>query len=152
MKSALALVVVMVLFAAPAFAGDGNVPQEALSALGLGGMQVVSDAEGMQVRGMSSNTFSGGGSIAVGQLFYAPSQGLPQFVLLSDANFSGASDENAGATVTSSATHAQGSAVLGNLGPIQGGTPLVTLYQGLFSAYAGQAANAFAGFAAATGH
>ena len=56
MKSALALVVVMVLFAAPAFAGDGNVPQEALSALGLGGMQVVSDAEGMQVRGMSSST------------------------------------------------------------------------------------------------
>ena len=55
MKSALAMAVVMVLCAAPAFAGDGNVPQGALSSLGLGDMQVLSDAEGMQVRGMSSS-------------------------------------------------------------------------------------------------
>jgi len=68
MKSALALVVVMVLFAVPAFAGD--VPQEALSALGLGGMQVVSDAEGMQVRGMSSRAFGSSFSFASGFLSY----------------------------------------------------------------------------------
>ena len=55
MKSALAMVVVMLMFAAPAFAGDGNVSQGTLSSLGLGDMQTVSDAEGMQVRGMSSN-------------------------------------------------------------------------------------------------
>jgi hypothetical protein len=53
MRSVLALGVVLLLFAAPAFAGDGNVPQGTLSSLGLGGMQVVSDAQGMQVRGMS---------------------------------------------------------------------------------------------------
>lgn len=47
-----ALVVLLVVAAAPAFAEE--VPQATLSSLGLGGMQVVSDAEGMQVRGMSS--------------------------------------------------------------------------------------------------
>jgi len=51
MRNVLALGVVLVLFAAPAFAGDGNVPQGTLSALGLVDMQVVSDALGMQVRG-----------------------------------------------------------------------------------------------------
>jgi opacity protein-like surface antigen len=51
MRNVLALVAVVALFAAPAFAGDGNVPQGTLSALGLGGMQVVSDAQGEQVRG-----------------------------------------------------------------------------------------------------
>jgi opacity protein-like surface antigen len=55
MRSVLALGVVLLLFAAPAFAGDGNVPQGTLSSLGLGDMQVVSDAQGMQVRGLASS-------------------------------------------------------------------------------------------------
>ena len=54
MKSALALIVVMLLATAPAFAGDGNIPQETLSSLGLSDMQTVSDAEAMQVRGKTS--------------------------------------------------------------------------------------------------
>ena len=54
MKSALALVVIMLLAATPAIAGDGNVPQGTLSSLGLGDMQTVSDAEAMQVRGKCS--------------------------------------------------------------------------------------------------
>ena len=53
MRNALVLVVV-VLLAAPALAGDGNVPQGTLSSLGLGDMQSVSDTEGMQVRGRYS--------------------------------------------------------------------------------------------------
>ena len=53
MRNALVLVVV-VLLAAPALAGDGDVPQGTLSSLGLGDMQSVSDAEGMQVRGRYS--------------------------------------------------------------------------------------------------
>ena len=70
MKSALALAVVMVLFAAPAFAGDGNVSQGTLSSLGLGDMQVVSDAEGMQVRGMSSFAFASSFSFVSGFMSY----------------------------------------------------------------------------------
>ena len=54
MRSALALVVVLVLFATPAFAADGQVPQGTLASLGLGDMQTVSDAEGTQVRGKFS--------------------------------------------------------------------------------------------------
>ena len=54
MRSALALVVVMLSAATPALAGDGNVRQRTLSSLGLGDMQKVSDAEAMQVRGRSS--------------------------------------------------------------------------------------------------
>ena len=54
MRNVLALAAVAVLFAAPAFAGDGNVSQGTLSSLGLGDLQTVSDAEGMQVRGKYS--------------------------------------------------------------------------------------------------
>jgi hypothetical protein len=69
MRSVLALGVVLLLFAAPAFAGDGNVPQGTLSSLGLGGMQVVSDAQGMQVRGLASSFGSvTGTSLIFGQL------------------------------------------------------------------------------------
>ena len=69
MKSVLTLVVALVFCAAPAFAADGNVPQGTLSALGLSGMQVMSDADGMQVRGKcSSFGMVKGTSLIVGQL------------------------------------------------------------------------------------
>ncbi len=51
MKCLLSLVVLCAL-AGPALAGDGNVPGATLSAYGLGALQQVSDADGMQVRGM----------------------------------------------------------------------------------------------------
>jgi hypothetical protein len=41
------------LSAAPALAGDGHVPNSSLARMGLGGMKVVSDHEGLQVRGTS---------------------------------------------------------------------------------------------------
>lgn len=46
------LVLGMWFAAAPAQAGDGDVALKSLHALGLAGMQPVSDAEGMKVRGM----------------------------------------------------------------------------------------------------
>lgn len=45
-------------------AEDGNISQSDLAAFGLGGMQQVSDTEGMQVRGMASFTFIAGASLA----------------------------------------------------------------------------------------
>jgi hypothetical protein len=41
------------LSAAPALAGDGQVSNHSLSRMGLGGMNVVSDNEGSQIRGLS---------------------------------------------------------------------------------------------------
>src|SRR5207247_5046374 len=55
MKSFMMLFAVLVALAAvPAVAGDRQVPQSTLRALGLGGMQVATDAQGMQVRGRQS--------------------------------------------------------------------------------------------------
>jgi hypothetical protein len=82
-----------------AYGEDGAIPQATLSSLGLGDMDVVSDQEGLQVRGMSSNAGAGSMSI-VGGLLFDPSTG-------SSFNFSNASsgmstDENAGLQVSSS--------------------------------------------------
>ncbi len=103
MKNALSLVLaaVVVMGAIPAFAGDGNVPQATLSALGLGGMQVVSDAEGMQVRGMSSSVQATSLSLFSAVLFDPFSGGNFTFA---GADFNRATDENAGLNATSSAT------------------------------------------------
>jgi hypothetical protein len=101
MKSALALAVVLVLFAAPALAGDGNVSQGTLSSLGLGDMQTVSDAEGMQVRGMSSSAWATGSSVFSAFLFDPFSGANFSF---SVADTGRATDENAGLNNTSSAT------------------------------------------------
>ena len=55
MKSLVMLAaVVAALIAAPAVADDGQVSREALRAVGLGSMQLVSDREGLQVRGRQS--------------------------------------------------------------------------------------------------
>jgi hypothetical protein len=64
MKSFAMASVVLLLFAATASAGDLAVSQSALGSMGLGGMQVLSDDEGLAVRG--KGTFAGvwGGSQA----------------------------------------------------------------------------------------
>jgi hypothetical protein len=55
MKYALTMAAILTfLLAAPALADDGHIPQATLSALGLAGMDTVSDEEGTQVRGMAS--------------------------------------------------------------------------------------------------
>lgn len=56
------------LVAAPAVAGDGQVPPSTLRALGLGGMQIVPDAQGMQVRGKLAFVSVRGTSVIFGQL------------------------------------------------------------------------------------
>ena len=90
----LAFVAVLVwLSAAPAFAGEGHVPQSPLRSLGLAGMEIVSDAEGMQVRGMSGCARVMGISMVAG-LVIEPS--TKSFVFGSDANFVKANAENAG--------------------------------------------------------
>ena len=70
MKALLMLVAVLVaLVAAPAVADDGQVSQASLRAVGLGGMQVVSDAYGSQVRGRTSGFVAvRGTSLIFGQL------------------------------------------------------------------------------------
>lgn len=103
MRSALAmgLALLLVLVAVPAWAGDGNVPQATLASLGLGDMQTVSDAAGMQVRGMSSNARAASFGL-VSAFLFDPNTGA-QFVFGQNA-FSSATDENAGLNATSSAT------------------------------------------------
>ena len=56
------LAIVLALTATQAFAADGQVSQNALDAFGLSSLQVVSAADGMNVRGQGSYTFVGGGS------------------------------------------------------------------------------------------
>jgi hypothetical protein len=61
MKRVLALAALLVCgIAAPAMADQGHVPSHTLGRLGLAGMHSLSDAEGMEVRGMG-----GGGIVAV---------------------------------------------------------------------------------------
>jgi hypothetical protein len=59
MRRFISVACVLCLMAAPALAGDGQVSSKSLSRMGLGGMKVVSDREGMEVRGTSiAITFS----------------------------------------------------------------------------------------------
>jgi len=56
------LAIVLAMTAAQAFAADGQVSQNALDAFGLSSLQVVSDADGMNVRGQGSFTYVSGSS------------------------------------------------------------------------------------------
>lgn len=58
-----ALAVALALTAGTALAGDGNVSKSQLADLGLAGMNVMSDAEGMQVRGMGFVRVSGSSEV-----------------------------------------------------------------------------------------
>lgn len=62
------LATAVMLMGGAAMAGDGQVSQSTLSQLGLGELQVMTEAEGMEVRGMSSNAMSMGTSLVFGQL------------------------------------------------------------------------------------
>ena len=118
MKNCLAVMFTALLLAAsPVFAGDGSVSQATLSALGLGGMQTISDQEGMQVRGMSSYAFASGRSLVFGQLVNPETD---SFLVLSDTNGFRASAEDAGLNARSEVLGGfQGSAIEGvlNEGP-----------------------------------
>ncbi len=59
---------VVIVTSPAALAGDGNVPPSTLAALGLGGMDQVSDAEGMHVRGKLVFASARGTSLIFGQL------------------------------------------------------------------------------------
>ena len=59
MKTLLTVAALMVFAATSANAGDGRVSQQSLAKMGLAGMQVMSDAQGMQVRGTSIAIASG---------------------------------------------------------------------------------------------
>jgi hypothetical protein len=48
-----------------AFAGDGHVSKGTLSKMGFGGMRVMSDAQGMQTRGMGATAVAGVGNAVV---------------------------------------------------------------------------------------
>jgi hypothetical protein len=63
MRRLILLACVVGFCAAPAFAGDGQVPSRSLERMGLGGMKVTSDQQGLQVRGMS---FAFASSVAFG--------------------------------------------------------------------------------------
>jgi len=103
MKNVVALAVLLALVAVPAFAEE--VPQATLSALGLGDMQVVSDAQGMQVRGMSSSFgMVKGTSLIFAQLMTPDTK---NFVVGSSVNEVDANAETtaAGGMLTVSKTH-----------------------------------------------
>src|ERR1700676_5352349 len=59
MKTLLSIASVLVLSAAPAMAGDGHLSQKSLAKMGLSGMQVMTDSQGMSVRGTSIAVVSG---------------------------------------------------------------------------------------------
>ena len=92
--------ILMSLVAAPAFAGDGHVPQSTLRSLGLAGMQPVSDEEGMQVRGMSGAAKVMGMSLVVGLLIDPVTS---SYLFGADGNHVMASAENAGCRVRTEA-------------------------------------------------
>jgi hypothetical protein len=51
MKTLLSVAALVVFAVAPAMAGDGHVSHQSLAKMGLSGMQVMSDSQGMAVRG-----------------------------------------------------------------------------------------------------
>ncbi len=104
-----AFALVAVLMAAPVFAGEGHVPQSTLDAIGLAGMETLSDAEGMQVRGLSGNAHTQGLSLVSGLLI--DSLGTKSYVFGSDTNYAHATAENAGLQVVTQASHEQGSGI-----------------------------------------
>lgn len=93
MRTALTLAAALMLLAAPALAGDNHVPQSTLAAVGLGEMQVLDDAQGHEVRGMSSNALAMGLSLVSGLIVDPASK---SFVFGSDVNAAMATAENAG--------------------------------------------------------
>jgi len=65
----------LVLQSAMAWAGDQNVPTNTLQRLGLSGMQLLSDEEGMHIRGMSDGNAFARGISTVSLLVLDPDSG-----------------------------------------------------------------------------
>jgi hypothetical protein len=59
MRTLFIAISLVALFAAPALAGDGRISDRSLARMGLQGMQPISDAQGMSVRGTSFASVSG---------------------------------------------------------------------------------------------
>jgi len=85
-------ILVAVLSASTAFAGDGSIPQTTLDKLGLSDLRVLSDSEGADVRGRGGNTFVLGGSMVSTWLIDSYTQ---SYIFGFDANTATASSENA---------------------------------------------------------
>ncbi|HEX5103140.1 MAG TPA: hypothetical protein VFV87_04985 [Pirellulaceae bacterium] len=148
-RASLMIAALVAMVSVPAFAEDGHVSKATLRSLGLGGMQVMSDADGMQVRGLSSNAASGGSSLVAGQLAFNDASGT-QFVIGSDFNTSRATAVNAGLNASSTSSHNQGSGLILTLGPIVNAAGLQ--FTGTFAGQAGQVtAPGFAGSGFALG-
>lgn len=98
MKRTLLAAIVLGLTAMPAMADD-SVPQSTLKSLGLGQMKVISDAEGMQIRGMSSFAASTNVGTSSGTLL-DPLTGSN--VTWSSARWSASGATNGGPNVSSS--------------------------------------------------
>ncbi len=93
MKLTATLATLMALFlAGPAMADDGHVPHSTLQSLGLGDMQVLSDNDGMSVRGMGGAK-AWGTSIVSGLLLDPATK---SFVFGTDANMSGSTATGGG--------------------------------------------------------
>jgi len=80
MKSILAFASVVAFSVAPAFAGEGQVSNPSLAKMGLSGMKAMSDAQGMNVRGLSiavvggfsqASIHSGGGEASSTNFYFA---------------------------------------------------------------------------------
>ena len=96
----IAVTVLMSLIAAPAFSNETHVPQSTLASLGLSEMQVMSDEQGMGVRGLSGNAIASSLSIVTGFLIDPTTN---NFVGSTDAHAAIANAENAGRNAPSSA-------------------------------------------------
>jgi opacity protein-like surface antigen len=101
---AMLFAVVVALVAVPAVADDGQVPQPTLRALGLSGIQVATDAQGMQVRGRSSAFVAvKGTSLIFGQLLTPDTK---NFVVGSSVNEVDANGETTNiGTITATKDH-----------------------------------------------
>jgi hypothetical protein len=77
MKTLLGLATVIAFCAVPVFAGEGRLSDQSLNKMGLAGMKTMSDAQGLQVRGLgaqaggfSTATINGVGGTASSTNFY----------------------------------------------------------------------------------
>jgi hypothetical protein len=148
MRKVLLCAAAALLVASPCFAGEKALSKTTLDSLGLGGLELLSDADGLQVRGMSAEAFSFGASSLFGQLSDPGNPG--NFVTASDINGSRASDENAGLGADALTTQGpQGSSIATQLDVI--GTS--SNFTGTILGNAGNASNiGAAGISAGTGN
>lgn len=137
MKYVCSLVAILAIaLVSPAVAGDGYVPKSTLNALGLSGMEQLSDVAGLQVRGLSSNAKASGMSLVYGALV-DPHTG--SFVAGNAVDFSKATAENAGLNPLSQA----GQNHISNLGLSLNVITSTSSFTGLIVGGAGGSSQAF---------